>query len=171
MFSLCCVPQANWPSSFKKLFCQLEVVVHSFYPSTWEAEMGRSLWVDGKPGVQIEFQGSQDWWHSHKTIPHQFRIMNSKRVIYLREKRTGHCPIYQASAWTGTEPNSQKREPEAREQAHIHCCFYSIRDYGQVGWYLTGYWLKEQNVLPQHRTVTERNPAWGQKEKFSCLTP
>ena len=93
MFSLCCVPQANWPSSFKKFFCQLEVVVHSFYPSTWEAEMGRSLWVDGQPGVQIEFQGSQDWWHSHKTIPHQFRIMNSKRVIYLREKRTGHCPI------------------------------------------------------------------------------
>lgn len=26
----------------------------------------------------------------HKTIPHQFTIINNKRVIYLREKLTDH---------------------------------------------------------------------------------
>ena len=33
------------------------VVVHAFKPSTWEAEAGGSLWVQG---LQSEFQDGQD---------------------------------------------------------------------------------------------------------------
>ena len=32
------------------------VVAHAFNPSTWEAEAGRYLWFQGKPGLQSEFQ-------------------------------------------------------------------------------------------------------------------
>ena len=35
------------------------VVVHTFNPSTWEAEVGRSLWVWDQPGLQSKFQDSQ----------------------------------------------------------------------------------------------------------------
>jgi hypothetical protein len=36
------------------------VVVHSFNPSTWEAEVGGDLWVQGQLGPYCEFQDSQD---------------------------------------------------------------------------------------------------------------
>ena len=35
------------------------VVACSFNPSTWKAEAGRSLRVQGQPGLQSEFQYSQ----------------------------------------------------------------------------------------------------------------
>jgi hypothetical protein len=34
-------------------------VAHIFNSSTWEEEAGRSLWVQGQPGLWSEFQGSQ----------------------------------------------------------------------------------------------------------------
>lgn len=37
------------------------MVVHTFHPSTWEAEAGRSPWVRGQPGPQIKFQDSQGY--------------------------------------------------------------------------------------------------------------
>jgi hypothetical protein len=36
------------------------VVAHAFNPSTWEAE-GGDFWVRGQPGLQSEFQDSQDY--------------------------------------------------------------------------------------------------------------
>lgn len=59
--------------------------------------------------------------------------MNDKRAIYLREKLTDDCPRLQSSAQTGVESSSQKRELEARDWAHISCCFYNIRDHAHVG--------------------------------------
>jgi hypothetical protein len=41
----------------------LVLVVLSFNPSTQEAEAGRSLWVQEQPGVQDEFQDSQEALH------------------------------------------------------------------------------------------------------------
>lgn len=37
------------------------MVVYTFNPSTWEAEVGRSLSIQGLPGPQSEFQGSQGY--------------------------------------------------------------------------------------------------------------
>jgi hypothetical protein len=37
------------------------MVVHAFNPSTWEAETGRYLSSRGQPGLQSEFQDSQDY--------------------------------------------------------------------------------------------------------------
>jgi hypothetical protein len=37
------------------------MVAHVFHPSTQEAEAGGSLWVRGQPGLQSEFQESQDY--------------------------------------------------------------------------------------------------------------
>jgi hypothetical protein len=37
------------------------VVAHTFNPSTWEAEVGENFWVRGQPGLQSEFQDSQDY--------------------------------------------------------------------------------------------------------------
>jgi hypothetical protein len=36
------------------------MVVHTFNPSTKEAQAGRFLWVQDQPGLQSEFQDSQD---------------------------------------------------------------------------------------------------------------
>ena len=36
-------------------------MVHSFNPTSQEAEAGRSLWVQNQPGLQSEFQGSQGY--------------------------------------------------------------------------------------------------------------
>jgi hypothetical protein len=37
------------------------VVGHAFDPSTWEAEASEDFWVLGQPGLQSEFQDSQDY--------------------------------------------------------------------------------------------------------------
>jgi hypothetical protein len=37
------------------------VVAHAFNPSTWEAEAGGSLLVQGQPSLQSEFQDSQGY--------------------------------------------------------------------------------------------------------------
>jgi hypothetical protein len=37
------------------------VTVHTFNPRTWEAEAGGSLWVQGQPGLQNEFQDRQGY--------------------------------------------------------------------------------------------------------------
>jgi hypothetical protein len=36
-------------------------MTHTFKPSTQEADTGGSLWVQGQPGLQIEFQYSQGY--------------------------------------------------------------------------------------------------------------
>lgn len=36
------------------------MVTHTFNPKAQEAEAGRSIWVQGQPGLQIEFQDSQE---------------------------------------------------------------------------------------------------------------
>ena len=36
------------------------MVVHAFNPSTWEAETGGFQGVQGQPGLQSEFQDSQN---------------------------------------------------------------------------------------------------------------
>ena len=38
------------------------MVTHSLHPSTREAEAGGSLWVQGQPGLQSEFQDSQSFY-------------------------------------------------------------------------------------------------------------
>ena len=37
------------------------VMMHTLSPSTQEAEADRSLWIRGQPGVQSEFQDSQNY--------------------------------------------------------------------------------------------------------------
>lgn len=46
--------------SFKIRQNMLGLVVHIFNPSTWEARVGRSLWVENQPSVHDKFQASQD---------------------------------------------------------------------------------------------------------------
>ena len=40
-------------------FFSQTMVVHSFNPSTQEAEAGRIIWFQGQPGLQSEFQASR----------------------------------------------------------------------------------------------------------------
>ena len=37
------------------------MVVHDFSPSSWEVETSRSLWAEGQPGLQNEFQDNQSY--------------------------------------------------------------------------------------------------------------
>jgi hypothetical protein len=48
--------QVNWDcwSSYKVATKIPDIVVHAFNPSTWEADMGRSLWVPGQSGLHRE---------------------------------------------------------------------------------------------------------------------
>jgi hypothetical protein len=46
--------------SAKKEVGSKAVVVHTFNPSTWEAEQV-DFWVQGQPGLQSEFQDNQDY--------------------------------------------------------------------------------------------------------------
>ena len=45
---------------FKRCKMSRAVAMHTFNPSTLEAEAGGSLWVWGQPSLQSEFQGSQE---------------------------------------------------------------------------------------------------------------
>jgi hypothetical protein len=40
----------NFPSTFQNCFMKLDVVIHTYNPSSQEAETGRS-WVWGQPGL------------------------------------------------------------------------------------------------------------------------
>ena len=37
------------------------IVLHTFNPSSWEAEAGGSLWIRGQPGLQNELQDREDY--------------------------------------------------------------------------------------------------------------
>jgi hypothetical protein len=52
------VPQ-HLDSNIQKKKWGPSIVLHTFNPSTEEAEAGRSLWVQGQPGLQKKFQESQ----------------------------------------------------------------------------------------------------------------
>jgi hypothetical protein len=47
--------------TLKRSLAKVGVVMHTFSPITWEAEAGRSLWVQSQPGLQSEFQNSQGY--------------------------------------------------------------------------------------------------------------
>jgi hypothetical protein len=42
------------------------VVEHTYDPSTWEAEAGGFLWVQGQLGLWSKFQGSQGYTEKKK---------------------------------------------------------------------------------------------------------
>ena len=56
-------------------------MVYTFNPSTWEAEAGRSLWVQGQPGLQSEFQYS--WGHTENL---SLEKQNKKGATNIGEK-------------------------------------------------------------------------------------
>lgn len=39
------------PGLRKSKKCKLDMVAHFFNPSTWEAEAGKTLWVQGQPDL------------------------------------------------------------------------------------------------------------------------
>ena len=59
------------------------MVVHAFNPSTWEAEAGRSLCVQGQPGLQSQFQAS---WSYRETLSQKYK--KKKSMIYLDKSNT-----------------------------------------------------------------------------------
>ena len=65
------------------------MVVHIFSPKTQEADEGRSTWVQGQPGLQSEFQDSQDYteetpsWKT-KTKPNQTNNNNNKNKTQIQ---------------------------------------------------------------------------------------
>ena len=72
--------------------------------------------------------------------------MINKSVIYLKEKLTDHRPRQQHNQKRGFSSRSGvKQEGELTATTALK----SSRDNTQVDWYLKGYWLKEQNKLPQ----------------------
>jgi hypothetical protein len=62
--------------------------MHTFDPSTQEAEKGRSLWVWGQPGLQSELQDSQDYTEKPclKTTVTTKKVM----VLSLHSKTWSH---------------------------------------------------------------------------------
>jgi hypothetical protein len=45
--------------NFEKRLFSWAVMAHTFHPSTQETEEGKSLWVQGLPGLQSKFQDRQ----------------------------------------------------------------------------------------------------------------
>ena len=55
------------------------MVAHAFNPSTWEAEAGE-FWVQVQPGLQIEFQDSQDYTEKPcLEKPNQTKLIQTKQ--------------------------------------------------------------------------------------------
>jgi hypothetical protein len=50
--------KGEW-NALRRFSASQVVVVHTFNPSTWEAEAGRSLEVQDQSGLESEFQDSQ----------------------------------------------------------------------------------------------------------------
>jgi hypothetical protein len=61
------------------------VVAQTFNPSTWEAEAVRSLWVQGQPGLQSEFQDSQGY--TVKPYLEKPKVEEKKK----KKKKGNHC--------------------------------------------------------------------------------
>ena len=70
--------------------------MHSFNPSTLEAEAGGSLWVQGQPGLQNEFQNSQGYiaktWLKKKKKKKKLKT-NKKNKL----KRQNNSPKYKTT--------------------------------------------------------------------------
>ena len=61
------------------------MVACAFNPSTWEAETGRSLRIQGQPGLHSEFQAS---WSYRETLSQKEKTKQQQKGIILAE---GHC--------------------------------------------------------------------------------
>ena len=63
VFAMLVVKTKSLKFSFVSLRLEIQpcVVVHTFYPSIWEEEAGRSLWIWGWPNVHREFQDSKSY--------------------------------------------------------------------------------------------------------------
>ena len=61
------------------------MVAHTFNPSTWKAESGTSLWVQGQPGKQSEFQDSQDCYTETSRLekPNIYMLWFIIHIIFL----------------------------------------------------------------------------------------
>ena len=77
--------------------------VHAFNPSTWEAEAGGSLCVQGQPDLQNEFQNSQD--HTVKPCLKKAKEAYTYKKCSIHEKSRGTgmggiiCELYVNCAW------------------------------------------------------------------------
>ena len=71
---------------FKKYFISQVVMAHAFNLSPQEAEAGRSLWVQDQPGLQIEFQDSQDY--TEKPCLKKANKQNTLLFYYYRAKKS-----------------------------------------------------------------------------------
>ena len=60
-------------STLKWIMSQV-LVLHAFNPSTWEAEAGGSLWVQGQPSLQSVFQNKQTNKQTNKQKKNQARV-------------------------------------------------------------------------------------------------
>ena len=77
------------------------MVVYAINPNTWEAEIGRYLWVQVQPGLQSEFQDSQGY---HKEKPYlEKRKQNNKDRTWL------YVPVTpESSAWDRWIPRASQ---------------------------------------------------------------
>ena len=60
-------------------------MVHTFNPSTWEAEADGSLWVQGQPGLQSEFQ---DKLQSYTEETLSWKTKQTKILEYTKNTET-----------------------------------------------------------------------------------
>ena len=72
----------------KKTLCSHPVVAHTFNPSSWEAEAGKSQWVQGQPGLQRKFQDSQAYTQSNC-----IKKEEKKLFVIKRWTNSWQCPI------------------------------------------------------------------------------
>ena len=79
LYLRCLCPKGIWNILPKNIWSQL-VVVWDFNPNTWNTEAGGSLWVQGQPGLQSEFQDSQDCYTEKPCLK---RTKNKQKNLYF----------------------------------------------------------------------------------------
>lgn len=57
------------------------MVAHAISSSTWEAEIGRSMWVQGQPSLQSKFEDSQGCYTE------KFCVEKSEKKKTVKKKR------------------------------------------------------------------------------------
>ena len=68
----------------EKLGLDQAVVLHTFNPSTWEAETGGSLWDWGQPGLQSGFQERLQSYR--ETLSYSNPVQNKHTEAYIHYK-------------------------------------------------------------------------------------
>ena len=90
----------------------LYMEAHTFNPSIWKAEASESLWVQGQPGLQREFQDSQLYQNTKQNKTKQKKQNKTKKKPKPKPKQS----TPKSNSYKQTNKQRDKQKTTKKEQ-------------------------------------------------------